>query len=326
VSDLKLYEEAFARAAYRALLDREPERAVLAMHSENRLPDFEKYVAWYLREMISSPEYRTLERDRNPDFPLETWVTATLDDGMRIRVDLGDPYVSGACLRGAYEPGETRFLDRFVDTGATFVDIGANIGWFTLRAAARVGPTGRVIAFEPRTATSANLVASVEDNGFSEWVEVHRVALGAAAGRQFIGTNEAARNPGGTWFLPDAEMVERFRSAGAMVQETRVETLDEVIGGRTVDVIKIDVEGAEPLIFSAGRETLRASRPLIMSEINQPALAAVSRMSAMDYIACLGDLGFECREFGEDGDIGPLLDPARLEDKERQLNVLFVPD
>ena len=52
-------------------------------------------------------------------------------------------------LHGTYESSLTRFFDRLLVPGATVLDIGANIGWFTVRFSRRIGGAGRVLAFEP---------------------------------------------------------------------------------------------------------------------------------------------------------------------------------
>jgi FkbM family methyltransferase len=326
MTSLELYKEALARAAYRALLRREPEEAVLRAQSGERLPEFEAFAADYLREMVESPEFRALSQPSNPEFPPDTWASVTLQDGLKLRVDLGDSHVSRQCMSGVYEPPETAFVDRHVMPGASFVDIGANIGWFALRAARRVTRTGRVVAFEPRVATAENLRLSVAENGFSDWVEVHNLALGDAAGVRHIGSEPSGRHPGATWFLSTDALLQVYRDARKDVQETVVETLDAAIGGAHVDFIKIDVEGAELLIFKGAGETLKASRPVIISEINKPGLERVSQVSVPDYISYFRSIDYDCRRLEDDGAVGARVIAAELPDlDDRVVSVIFTP-
>ena len=67
----------------------------------------------------------------------------------RFQCDLADQIAKEAFFSGLYEPPVTRVVQRFAAPGATIVDVGANWGYFTLVAAAAVGPAGRVIALEP---------------------------------------------------------------------------------------------------------------------------------------------------------------------------------
>jgi hypothetical protein len=124
-----------------------------------------------------------------------TWVLAELDDGTRLWIDLGDYGVSRSCMFGSYEPVETAFVRSMLKSGQNFIDIGANIGWFTMLAARIVGPSGRVYAFEPRPNTCERLRKSVSENGYSN-VEVRQAALGTAPGRMMVGTLMSAHNPG----------------------------------------------------------------------------------------------------------------------------------
>src|SRR5437879_3937805 len=75
-----------------------------------------------------------------------------------------------------FESTERKFVNAFLRPGDVFVDVGANIGLFTLVAALRVGSTGRVFAFEPTSETFERLVANVRLNKFTN-VSPHRVAL-----------------------------------------------------------------------------------------------------------------------------------------------------
>ncbi|MCX7827376.1 MAG: FkbM family methyltransferase, partial [Verrucomicrobiae bacterium] len=79
-------------------------------------------------------------------------------------------------LRRAYEPYVTTAICRFLKPGCVFVDIGANIGYHTLMAAARVGAGGSVIAFEPNPANCALLQKSIAANGFGN-IRVHPNAV-----------------------------------------------------------------------------------------------------------------------------------------------------
>ena len=261
---------------------------------------------------------------RGPFSP-DTWLIAETPDRLRIWVDVSDWGVSRGCMSGTYEPAETAFVESHLRAGDRFVDVGANIGWFTLKAARCVGPTGGVIAVEPRRSTYARLAMSIAENGFGDRVESHNCALGALAGHSYIGWDDTAGNPGGTWVLTSDDLVQDFRRKGHRLQEAPVSTLDTLIGERKVSAIKLDVEGAEGLILRGGIETLRRSRPWILSEINFALLPTISKMTAAEYVAFLYSHGYRCHAL-EDRTLGRELTPASLSTGEAWITVVFVPE
>lgn len=259
-----------------------------------------------------------------PAFAPDTWAMVELAGNLHLWIDLGDSGVSLGCLSGLYETEETAFILDTVKEGGTFVDIGANIGWFAVQAASKVGPAGRVIAIEPRARTCQYLTRSMEANHFMDRAELHHCAAGAEAGRFSIGWNAKAGNPGGTWSLPDARMAQEFRDIGHQVEEVEVRTLDSIIAGRPVDVIKIDIEGAEGLALRGGEITIAQSRPVILSEINFTLLPKISGLSAGDYVRWLEAKGYRCHVL-KDGKPGAVLKADNLPVHKVLVNAIFLP-
>ncbi|GAB3270907.1 FkbM family methyltransferase [Parahaliea aestuarii] len=84
--------------------------------------------------------------------------------------------------QGIWEPFETSLVQRFLGSGDVFVDVGANLGYFTVLAAHRVGPGGRVFAFEPDPANFALLQDNIERNACAAWAQAVRAGLAACDG------------------------------------------------------------------------------------------------------------------------------------------------
>lgn len=257
-------------------------------------------------------------------FPPETWAMIELPGSLKLWIDLGDKYVSLGCLAGAYERDETTFILNTVKQGQTFVDIGANIGWFAVQAAKNVGPGGKVIAIEPRAVTGKYLAQSLQANGFTDCAEVHHCAVGAEAGRFNIAWDGKAGNPGGTWSLPDEKMAQDFRDIGHCVESVEVRTLDSIVANRKVDVIKIDIEGAEGLALRGATQTLAQSRPVIMSEMNFSLLPKISGVSAGDFVRWMAQQGYHCHAL-DAGKAGPALHADNLPGHLLFINVIFQP-
>lgn len=129
-----------------------------------------------------------------------------------------------------------RLFDRYVTSGATVIDVGANIGYNAIHAARLAGPQGRVIAFEPTPDTLSLLRCNIAASGFSN-VAVEPVAAGSHAGTRdfFVRGDISAVNS----LYPNS----RFAHVTSVLHVT-VAPLDDLVVGR-VDVVKIDVEGAE---------------------------------------------------------------------------------
>jgi FkbM family methyltransferase len=194
------------------------------------------------------------------------YVLATLESGEQLRIRTNDRMGQRLLVEKYFEPALRKTLRQHVREGMTVLDIGANIGYFTVQLSTLVGPHGRVIAFEPQPFLLGELRANLTLNR-CENVVIMPCALSNAAGRT-------------TFFVPTEgyEGYGSLRSNGRFQVASRVEvetaTLDHVptdlrIG--SVDVIKMDTEGAELPILQGARGLLASDKPpTIVFEGYQP--------------------------------------------------------
>lgn len=153
--------------------------------------------------------------------------------------DLHDTISREVCFTGRYEPQETQLALKLLKPGMRVVDVGANWGYFSLVTAHLVGPGGSVLALEPHPRLASMLAENVATNRLSQ-VLVLPLAAGATSGaRAFVGFDEQGGNWGVSRAARDLEVAD-FECASVALDDL----LDEK-GLETVDLVKIDIEGAE---------------------------------------------------------------------------------
>jgi FkbM family methyltransferase len=141
---------------------------------------------------------------------------------------------------------DERVVTRLLDPGGTYVDVGANVGTLAAAAAARVGPSGRVVAVEANPTIAGFLQENMRLNGFGH-VQVHNRAVGSAPGTIRVSQRRA----------DDMNFVSA-EGDGVTVEMT---TLDDLAGDLgSIDLLKIDVEGFEKFVLEGAARTLAAAR------------------------------------------------------------------
>jgi FkbM family methyltransferase len=181
--------------------------------------------------------------------------------------------IGSQLLSGSYEPTTARVLEALVTPGSTVVDVGANIGYFTVLSALLTGPTGRVIAFEPEPRNHAVLTDNVASNG------LRQVTVVQAACADRVGTHELAINASETGWHRLVPVGEVGRGKRVIVEVT---TVDTIIGEAPVDVVKIDVEGHEGSVVAGMAQTLADNPGITVILEHSPAQA---RLAGVDPIA-----------------------------------------
>lgn len=179
--------------------------------------------------------------------------------GSQFRLDLSD-YIQKNIYLGTYEPHETSLVSEYLQPGMTFIDIGANVGYYTALAASKVGPQGKVLAVEPSPYVYRKLEEMVRKNRL-EQVRTYAFALGEEAGTANL-VLPAKGNHAPTLLL----------KSGVASFEVPVRTLDDCLAEwniNYVDLIKIDVEGFElRLLRGALRALDRGAIGAILCEFN----------------------------------------------------------
>ncbi len=213
-----------------------------------------------------------------------------------------------------YEAATTRLLMSVLKPGDTFVDIGAHVGFFTMLAAALVGDTGEVIAFEPSPGNYRHLVEHVALNELTNVLPLH-LALGDREGVAALHLN--ADNDGGhaLWDVREHPANEKSRAAPC-VHPAYVTRLDRVLRQRpmrSLRAIKLDVEGSEVAALRGAVETLSRHRvPFVIAEVNRSGLAAMGA-SELDLRVLMAGLGYEAWIIQDaDPELVPLADDATV--------------
>jgi FkbM family methyltransferase len=177
-----------------------------------------------------------------------------------------------------YEPYVTTEVRRLLEPGMVFIDIGANIGYFAMLAAALVGPGGKVYAFEPNPDNCKMIEMSREANGF-ENIKLYQNAVAEAKQRFNLDVGGTNSNGRIIDFSPDAVAGQ----ATPILVEAVV--LDETLPDlERVDVVKLDIEGAEPRAWQGMQNIINKFRPVLVFEFSPELIPITSHVTAESFL------------------------------------------
>jgi FkbM family methyltransferase len=195
-------------------------------------------------------------------------VTTTMNGGHRLILDTRVPSQLWAAYLGDYDRANVAVLRRFLRPGGIALDVGANIGCYTVPLALA---DARVLAFEPVPQNAARLRENVALNGFGRIVDIYEIALGSEPGSAEITLREDFASGGevGNAAIVIADGKDGgFRTIA--VPLARLDDLMPSIGrGARIDVVKLDIEGHEDHFLRGASRTITENRPVILMEMNR---------------------------------------------------------
>lgn len=271
-------DPADAYFAYRLLLGREPEpggwRNMLEFVRSDRRRET------VLEAVLNSKEFRS-------KFGSSTYASVQTSH-FTMWLDTGDPHIAPVIMGGQiYEPHVTTAMQRELTPDSVFVDIGANMGWFTLTAA-RIAR--RVIAIEPNVNNIQLLYRSLLANDINNV----NVLPYAVSDRPSFLELESVHSNGHVSAVGEL--------GGATLVEAR--PLDEILPDiDRLDVIKMDIEGHEPVALKGMSHTLAQFRPVIILEFHPAAIRAHAGLEPEVLLESLDEQGYQLAVIQHNGDI-----------------------
>jgi FkbM family methyltransferase len=181
------------------------------------------------------------------------------------------------------EAGPTQLLQRWVRPGTVVIDVGANVGFFTLQFASWVQGGGKVIALEPEPINYAALGCAIARAGSTAVVETIQAAAAETSGEGILEIN------------PDHPGDHKLGTKGARVDVT---TIDDLLAGRgwpEVSLIKIDVQGAESRVLAGAARTIQKFWPVLFIEVDDQGLKRYGS-SAREVFTRLNEKGYSIHQ------------------------------
>lgn len=277
--------------AYRLLLNRDPEPSGWNNNLGNIQRNSNRWAM--VDRFLSSPEFLSRYNSRG------SIASEQFDTGRFIMwLDPEDDQVAQGIMRDrTYEFHVTAALERILTPESTFVDIGANMGWFTLLAASRVR---RVIAIEPNHNNVQLLYRSLLSNRF----ENVKVIEGAVTdGPRFLQLNFHHSNGA---VAPIADMLESITFVRGDSLDNLLHDIDHI------DVIKMDIEGHEPIALRGMAGVLARFRPILLAEFHPMAIRHTSGVEPEVLLDGLRAHGYRLAVIRHDGSETDSLDNAGI--------------
>ena len=207
-------------------------------------------------------------------------VEALLRDGTRLTVDLRTETEREAYWRGTYDAADLAMALAHFDPDSVFLDVGANIGFYSVAAAQRIRHTasgGHVLAFEPFAGNLQRLGENLSRNDLSTRCTVHDFGLSDREGNETLTLREDFR--GGSSTGNAAIATSQDFDAGFPTVQIRLQRLDDVWPAYrprlpAIGFVKLDIEGHEDCFLRGAAQTLAQCRPTVMMEVNKPYYAS----------------------------------------------------
>jgi FkbM family methyltransferase len=211
--------------------------------------------------------------------------------GFTLAGETGDLLQRRVFVFGVWEPHISRWVRGFLRPGDVVLDIGANVGYFSLLCATRVGRTGRVIAFEPVPSVVECLRGNLELNGV-DWVDVRPVIVSDEPGEAEIFRGPPRNLGRSTTSAEDASADDGFTSEGTIPKVRASDAVDEQLWER-IRLVKIDTEGDELRTLQGLLPLLRSARTgtRVLVEVTPDELVARGGTPA-EIFDLMGEAGF----------------------------------
>ncbi len=190
--------------------------------------------------------------------------------------------------RGTWEPGLTRLLESLLEPGMVVVDAGAHIGYFTLLAARKVGPTGKVYAFEPAPANYALLLKNIAFNGYQNIIPVQKAVSNSQRTATFF------LHPNSVGHSFHHETLGRGKTA-ITVETTTLDRFLEGEGWPPVHLVKLDIEGAEPAALEGMARLLERNKTVRLIVEYIPHILERAGENPRQFLERMRGLGFTIR-------------------------------
>jgi FkbM family methyltransferase len=171
-----------------------------------------------------------------------------------------------------YETHVTSILSKTLESGSVFLDLGANIGYFSLLASGIVGSSGKVISFEPNTQNLQLLYSSILENKFNN---IYTYPFAVSDTNQILKITSFGSN--GFLDTPESDQLN--------CQFTQSIVLDKILQNEDrINVIKMDIEGYEPLALNGMQDIINTHRPIIITEFSPWHIEHRSKSNPQDYL------------------------------------------
>ena len=206
-------------------------------------------------------------------------------------------------LKEEYDKELFGAIRKFDLKGKTIFDIGSHVGYHSIFFSKLVGPNGKVLAFEPNPFNAKRIQENIDKNSIKN-IKVCNIALSSENSETdflFSENIENGTSSGGFIEASDTFYSKDSYESGIgfkrmKVATKRIDDLDEIKKGKMkVDVMKIDVEGAESLVFDGAMATIKKDRPIILIEIH-------SMTNMYYFLNMLQDINYSCELLKREND------------------------
>jgi FkbM family methyltransferase len=195
-------------------------------------------------------------------------------------------------LKSSYEEHITYVLLKYLKPDTHFLDIGANIGYYSLLVASQC-PLGRVFSFEPDKTNFRLFQASIAYNGFSSIIQAHRLAVSDRNESLTLLDLSDSYNSGAKLTAQDQKSLHPYvKATNPAFESVEAVSLDSFLSQTRIDLVKIDIEGHEPFAIKGMVNLLIQNKPVILTEFSPATLQQIGKTTPESYLETFTRLGY----------------------------------